>query len=124
MDSNRVLNKLEFDKILERLKQYCLLPLAQEKAETLVPYTDRAPIEAALAETDEGKGLLRVYPTWSVRGAKEIRGYLNRCDRGGMLTPEELLDVRDTLRTGRQVRKFLAEKKDGYVRLWSTVEFI
>ncbi len=121
---NRSLEKLEFNKVLEKLKKYCLLPLGQELAEALVPYRERDLISGALDQTDQGKYLLRTHPTWTVRGAKEIRNHLERCRRGGVLAPEELLDVRDTLRTGRQMRNFLTERKEECSALWSVLEFV
>ncbi|MHB8127105.1 MAG: endonuclease MutS2 [Desulfitobacteriaceae bacterium] len=114
---DKVLIKLGFDKIRLFLTEYCILPRAGEIAETLVPFTDREEITVALRETDEGKELLRGNPLFSVRGAKEIRSYLNRCQRGGVLNPLELLELRDTLRTGRRVRQNLLEGKGEFPRL-------
>ncbi len=114
---DKVLIKLGFDKIRLLLMDYCILPRAGEIAETLVPFTDREEITVALRETDEGKELLRGNPLFSVRGAKEIRSYLERCHRGGALNPLELLELRDTLRTGRRVRQNLIEGKGEFPRL-------
>jgi len=41
-------------------------------------------VRRMLRETDEGRTLLRINPLFSVRGAKEIRPYLERCARGGV----------------------------------------
>ncbi|MFZ3101673.1 MAG: endonuclease MutS2 [Desulfitobacteriaceae bacterium] len=114
---DKVLIKLGFDKIRLFLMDYCILPRAGEIAETLVPFTDREKITVALRETDEGKELLRGNPLFSVRGAKEIRNYLERCQRGGALNPLELLELRDTLRTGRRVRQNIIEGKGEFSRL-------
>lgn len=107
----RVIRKLDFDKILARLSEKCMLPRAQELAEELKPYTSHELVRESLEETGEGKALLRVSPLFSVRGAKEIRPYLERCLRGGTLNPEELLHIRDTMKTARQIKQSILEGK-------------
>jgi DNA mismatch repair protein MutS2 len=114
---DKVLIKLGFDQIRIHLKEHCVLQRTNEIAETLVPFTDRVQITGALNETNEGKEFLRGNPLFSVWGAKEIRSYLARCQRGGVLNPLELLELRDTLRTGRRVRQTLLESKGEFPRL-------
>lgn len=113
----KVLHKLDFPKIQERLAEFCRLPRSRELALALRPYTNTERIGKLLQETDEGKELLRLHPLFSVGGAKEVRPFLERCLRGGVLAPEELLQVRDTLRAGRQVRNFFSEDKGNFPRL-------
>lgn len=120
----RVVRKLDFDKILERLANQCLLPRAREIAEELKPYVSHDLVREALEETGEGKALLRVNPLFSVRGAKEIRPYLERCLRGGVLTPEELLHIRDTLKTARQIKQSVLEGKTEVPHLKEIIEGI
>lgn len=118
----RVLEKLEFDKLLQRLAGLCLLPVAAETAKDLFPDTELESVRIRLEETEEGKELLRQNPLFSVRGAKEIRAYLKRCERGGILSPEELLHIRDTLKAGRQVKQGIAENKLELRHLGNTVQ--
>ena len=120
----RVVRKLDFDKIMERLANQCLLPRAREIAEELKPYVSHDLVREALEETGEGKALLRVNPLFSVRGAKEIRPYLERCLRGGVLTPEELLHIRDTLKTARQIKQSVLEGKTEVPHLKEIIEGI
>ncbi len=105
----RVLNKLDFDKMTSRLAGYCLLRRGQEIARALLPYTAQGEVERALEETGEAKALLRKNPLFSVRGAKDIQVLLERAMVGGVLTPEELLLVKDTLKAGRIVRQDILE---------------
>ncbi|AGA67743.1 DNA mismatch repair protein, MutS family [Desulfitobacterium dichloroeliminans LMG P-21439] len=107
----RVIRKLDFDKILEGLAQLCLLPRAQELAKDMKPFAHLDLVREALEETGEAKSILRVNPLFSVRGAKEIRPLLERCLRGGTLTPDELLQIRDTLKAARYVKQSLLEGK-------------
>ncbi|MDR3600989.1 MAG: endonuclease MutS2 [Desulfosporosinus sp.] len=114
----KVLNKLDFPKVLSRLAEYCILPRAKELAIALIPYIDWEAVRLALQETDEGKNLLRGNPLFSVRGAKEIRSYIERCLRGGVIHGEELLEIRDTLRVGRKIKLLLQELNEMFPGLW------
>jgi DNA mismatch repair protein MutS2 len=114
---DKVLNKLDFPKVLTRLAEYCILPRAKELALGLIPYVDWESVRLALLETEEGKNLLRGNPLFSVRGAKEIRPYIKRCLRGGTIHGEELLEIRDTLRVGRKIKQLLVETQEGFPAL-------
>ncbi|MHB8077034.1 endonuclease MutS2 [Desulfosporosinus fructosivorans] len=118
---DKVLNKLDFPKVLSRLADYCILPRARELAVGLKPFIDFESVRLALQETEEGKNFLRGNPLFSVRGAKEIRPYIERCLRGGVILGEELLEVRDTLRVGRRIKQLLQESKEEFPRLGEIV---
>lgn len=109
--NERVIRKLDFDKILDRLAGFCLLPRAREMAEALRPHNNRGQVQVALEETGEGRAILRTNPLFSVRGAKEVRPLLERCIRGGTLSPDELLNIRDTLKAARLVKQSILDGK-------------
>ncbi|GAB6156519.1 endonuclease MutS2 [Desulfosporosinus burensis] len=115
---DKVLSKLDFPKVLSRLADYCILPRAKELAIGLKPFVDLELVRLGLQETDEGKDLLRGNPLFSVRGAKEIRPYIERCLRGGVIHGEELLEIRDTLGVGRKIKQLLMESREQFPRLW------
>lgn len=120
--------KLDYGKIREHLSGLCMLPGAKEIAESLVPSADLHTVRQTLRETDEGRILLRLNPLFSVRGAREIRPYLERCERGGILNPAELLEIRDTLKAARQIRQTILEsktaEKESYQELFSLRQII
>lgn len=115
---DKVLSKLDFPKVLARLAEYCTLPRTKELAMGLTPHVAWELVRLSLCETDEGKSLLRGNPLFSVRGAKEIRPYIERCLRGGVIHGEELLEIRDTLQVGRRIKQFFLESKEEFPRLW------
>lgn len=125
--SEKVLEKLDFLKIKEQLSGYCILARAKEIAEQLVPRSEIREVRSMLRETDEAKVLLRLNPLFSVRGAKEIRPSLERCVRGGVLQPEELLELKDTIRVARQAKSTIMEDssaKSDYAELFSLREIV
>ncbi|HBV88097.1 MAG TPA: endonuclease MutS2 [Desulfosporosinus sp.] len=115
---DKVLNKLEFPKVLAKLADFCILPRAKELAFGLKPYIDLELVRLELQKTNEAKILLRGNPLFSVRGSKEIRTYIERCLRGGVIQGEELLEIRDTLRVGRKTKQHLLEYKEEFPGLW------
>ena len=108
---DRVLRKLDYDKILVQLAERCALPYAREMAEALRPFLTLEEVRAALDETTEARTILRINPLFSIGSAKEIRSYLERTLRGGVLVPEELLHLRDTLRSARQTKHYVLDSK-------------
>jgi len=118
---DKVLKKLDFPKVLSRLAEYCILPRARELAIGLKPYVDLESVRSELQKTEEAKNLLRGNPLFSVRGSKEIRSYIERCLRGGVIQGEELLEIRDTLRVGRKTKQLLLESREEFPGLWDIV---
>jgi len=117
----KVLNKLDFPKVLSCLGEYCILPRAKELALDLKPYVELESVRTELQKTEEAKNLLRGNPLFSVRGSKEIRSYIERCLRGGVIQGEELLEIRDTLRVGRKTKQLLLESREEFPGLWDIV---
>ncbi len=120
----RVSNKLDFYKICDGLASHCRLPRAKELAKVLKPFTNFELVKEALDQTSEGKELLRLNPLFSVGGAKEVRLYLERVLRGGTLGLEELLDIRDTLKVGRFMKRSLSESKTPYPLLQGIMDLV
>ncbi len=63
------------------------------------------------ARTSEARRLLSEHDNLSVGGARDVRPQAELAARGGVLTPEELLDIKATLTAGRDLKRFF-EKLD------------
>ena len=111
------IEKLELPKILARLEDMCASSLGRELVKELVPSTDLEEIQIWQQETGEATDLLRLYPTFSLGGVRDIRGHLWRVTRGAVLQPNELIEVLDTVQAGRRLRNFFAKVKEDYPRL-------
>ena len=102
---DRVLAVLEFDKVLDLLEQRCTFSVASELALDLEP-SDHAPlVRRWLALTAEARALLQALPDFSVRGARDIRGTVAGARVGILLTPQQLMEIQDTLGGGRNLRR-------------------
>ncbi len=115
----KTLKRLDYHKILEKVAQYCSSALGREKVLALRPVAELAAAVRLMAETSEGRELLRLDPLARLEGWKDIRVPLARAGRGGVLDPGELLDVAATLAASRTVKNFFAGRRDRYPLLSS-----
>ncbi len=115
MDS-KTLSVLEYPKVLERLKTFCDFSASMELARSLEPTESYDLALARLAETSEARKLFSIQDI-GIGGAHDIRGAVDLAARGGVLDPQQLLDVKSTLISSRDLKKSLERKTDEYPRL-------
>lgn len=113
----RTLEVLEYNKILELLKQKTNSPYSRELAEALTPSIDFIEVQQRLAETSEACSVLRTQPVVPLGGVREIRAALRRAEIGAVLDTAELLGIANTLYAMRRLKRFLAELEGDYPQL-------
>jgi DNA mismatch repair protein MutS2 len=111
------LQTLEFNKILERLADYCAFPVSAEKARAVRPSIDIEEAECWQAETRETLHMLNTRGTLSIGGARDIRETVDLAAHSGVLTPTDLLDVRSSLIAARNLERSLERQADQYPNL-------
>ncbi|MFZ5898776.1 MAG: endonuclease MutS2 [Bacillota bacterium] len=110
----RTLERLEFNKILERLARHVSSPLGREGALALTPTSDLASITRMLAETGEAVLLLRLDPTAELGGWYDVRESLAKAERGAVLEGEALSRIGLTLGAVQRIKKFFKERGERY----------
>lgn len=105
------LKVLEFGEIKEILASKALSAKARELVSSLRPYTSLSLIEKRLKETTEAKNLLVAYERTPIYKTADIRLHIKRAAMGGILQPAELLDVTETLRLTRTIKRFLIQRE-------------
>jgi len=103
----RHLATLEFPKILARLESHTSFAAGAELARGLHPVNDIQEIRSQLAVTHEARTLLAAKPSTTIGGARDVRERAIAAERGIVLAPSDLLDVRDTLSAGQTLRRSL-----------------
>ncbi|MEB2333659.1 MAG: endonuclease MutS2 [Anaerolineaceae bacterium] len=116
MDS-KTLQVLEYNKIRERLKAFCDFSASMELALTLEPTDSFDLALARLVETTEARSLFSTNDNIGIGGAHDIRQAVDLAARGGVLDPEQLLDIKSTLISCRELKKSLERKTDECPRL-------
>ncbi len=115
MDS-KTLHVLEYDKIRERLKGFCDFSASMQLALALEPTDSHDLALARLAETTEARLIFSTNDI-GIGGAHDIRPAVDLAARGGVLDPEQLLDIKSTLISCRELKKSLERKTDEFPRL-------
>lgn len=116
------LTLLEFPKILERLAGYCSFALSAEKARALRPSADLFEARHRQEVTAEAVRLLRAHPGMSIGGVRDVRPLIDLARHGGVLAPQELLDIKSTLVAARSLGRSFERLVLQYPNLCAIVE--
>ena len=108
---------LEFPKILHKLASYAMFSASKELALALRPSPYLAEAQAWQAETSEAVHLLSAKVGMSVGGSRDVRPLTARAQRGAILLPTELLEIRQTLIAARDLQRTITRLAEVYPRL-------
>jgi DNA mismatch repair protein MutS2 len=114
---------LEFDKIKEQLRGFTRTAAGEQKASALAPLDDMDKIISLQKETSEAVQLLLHYDL-IFKGVKDLKPSFQRAERGGVLSPGELLEIENFLKALESVRNFFSredEMEDKLPRLFDLV---
>ncbi len=110
--NSKHLSVLEFSKIRERLARYADFAPGKELALALTPSSCLAEARQRQAETREARWLLSVKSEVGVGGARDVRPALQQAALEAALTPGDLLDIRQTLISARDLGRAIAPLSD------------
>ncbi|MGD8584552.1 MAG: Smr/MutS family protein [Chloroflexota bacterium] len=103
---------LEFDKVLKRLAALTSFSAGQSLALRVEPTTYIEDARRWQAETREALALFDVRTDITIGGARDVRRPADNAQRGYVLPPEDILDVRATIAAGRDLRRKLDRLED------------
>ena len=99
------LTKLELDKVLALLADHASSPAAKERCLAVRPLDDAEDIRLLQAQTSAACKLITLKGSPSFGGIVDVGASLSRADRGGCLSPEELLRVATVLKAARTAKE-------------------
>ncbi len=102
---------LEYPKILEKVAREAAFSASKALVMELRPTPDLEEARRRLAFTSEASHLIDLRNDAGIQGARDIRPYLERAAREGVLNPGELLEVQATIKSSLFVAHLL-EKLD------------
>ncbi|MCI3919576.1 endonuclease MutS2 [Paenibacillus sp. TRM 82003] len=103
----KLLDKLEFPKILNKLESHAATSVGKALALAAMPSGDLEEVTHRLQGTDEAAAVDRMKGAAPFGGVTDIRASLKRSLIGGTLSAHELLAVGDTALGGRRVKRFV-----------------
>lgn len=108
--NQKVLKTLEYNKIIEKLKDAATSSLGKEKCAALLPETNLSHIKEMQAETSDALSRLLKNGSLSFFGLKDIRPSLMRLDVGSVLSAKELLEISSLLNVALRVKTYGREE--------------
>lgn len=105
------LNALQFPQIQQELAGHAACQLGKELALATAPLPSLARIQQVQQETAEAKAVLAAGRSVPFGSIQDVRVQVERADHGGVLRPEHLLAVADTIYGCRQLHRFLMEQR-------------
>ncbi|HEX9675835.1 MAG TPA: endonuclease MutS2 [Anaerolineales bacterium] len=116
MDS-KDLEALELPKVLVGLAARAAFSASRDLALSLSPTADLAEARRRQAETSEARRLLELRPELSVGGARDVRPRVGAAARGAVLEPGDLLEIKDTLLSARDLRRSFEKLEQSFPEL-------
>lgn len=110
----RTIRVLEYEKIRAMLVERAATNMGKEIAGEVEPVANFHQVKERQAETNEARAILRTGKSVPLGGIHDVRKALERSMRGAVLEPEEFLDIADTIRGGRRLKKFLLEIREDF----------
>ncbi|MBN1681290.1 MAG: endonuclease MutS2 [Anaerolineae bacterium] len=98
---------LELAKILAQLASFTSFSASMELAHNLTPTSYLDETQDRLQETTEARTLLENHDHITIGGARDVRRDVLAAERGVLLDPQILLDIRATLRQATTLRRIL-----------------
>ena len=106
MTNNTYIEKLEFNKILEKLSDYCVTYLGKELANNLKVSNDINIVKLTLKETEEAVNLIYKNSTPPLSTIADISKYLKILESGMLLTNMPLLQLAQIFKTAQELKKY------------------
>ncbi|RDU22016.1 endonuclease MutS2 [Anaerosacchariphilus polymeriproducens] len=91
---NYIKDMLEFDKIIDKLREYTVTEKAKERFKKLAPYLNEGELLSKLKETTEARKLLDTQGTPPLAAVDKIREIGEAAEKGELLSIEELEKVK------------------------------
>jgi len=104
---SRVLQTLEYNKIIELVTEHTTFEAGKQLIEQLTPNNRFETVQTLLEETDEALTILRLRGHVPMGGMKDIRPHAKRAQMDGMLSSAELMEISSTIRASRIFRQFI-----------------
>lgn len=103
---NNSLKKLEFDKILEHVSNYCKTYIGKNHVSELRPLQDKKGIQKMLDETSQGVVLIQRNSTPPLGEIADIKVYLKSLDSYGTLSIKALLEIQNILQMSSNLKNY------------------
>lgn len=110
--NEKTLKVLEYLKIIDILSEYASSSLGKERILALRPMTDVIKMKKALQETSETIKIILQKGRIPLGGLSDIRPFLKKAKIRAILSPGELLQIAQVLKSSEEVKNYIREERD------------
>lgn len=110
--NDKSLRVLEFNKIKDKIKEYCSSGASKDLIDALVPYDNIYEVREHLEETKEAFKLLTKKGAPPFEGLYDVRDDIKRAEKGSSLMPEALIKIAQMLRCSRRFKEYVKHKPE------------
>jgi DNA mismatch repair protein MutS2 len=122
-DLPRLYSKLEFDKVLKRIRAHTQSDLGACRADEIVPFADLPILERELSLVSECRSILEAEDFVGMAGVKDVRNIIHKASiEDSFISAAEFKDVLSTLMATRVLKDFLKKLKPKYALLAALVD--
>ena len=109
--NNETFIKTQFNEIKQQLSSYAISSFGKKRIANTQPHSKLSVVEKRLTETTEAKQLLDSNLHVPFMGLQSIEHITNQLEKGFVLTPQELMEYADFLRSLRLIRQFFEKNQ-------------
>ena len=109
--NNETYTKTQFNEIKQQLSSYAISSFGKKLIEATQPHSKLSVVKKRLTETTEAKNLLDSNLHVPFMGLQSIEHITNQLEKGFVLTPQELLEYADFLRSLRLIQQFFEKNQ-------------
>lgn len=110
--NDKSLRVLEYEKIINNLKEQCITFLGKNLSDNLSPKTDLIKIQEMLDETEEAYKMILRIGRPPLSEIEQVDDYLKRAMIGGSLTPYGLIQISRVLKVSRELKTYILSQKE------------
>ncbi|AYE35568.1 endonuclease MutS2 [Clostridium septicum] len=110
--NDKSLRVLEFNKIKEKLKFYVVTSSGKEIVENLKPYNTAFEVRNKLKESSEALDILIRKGAPPFEGLFDVREALERAEKGGVLSPGQLLRIGGMFKCSRRFKEYISRSEE------------
>ena len=104
------LEKLEYNKILEKLQTFCKTYLGKEEVKKLQPYTKEEEVKEKLKETDEAINMIYKTGNIAISEIADNTDGINILKAEGVLSAKKILEIVQVLKVSETLKKYFQKE--------------
>jgi len=112
---------LQWDELVQAIAGYCYGEVAAARLAARQPAASRVEAQDRMARTAAALEALALGTPIPARGVPALEPIVERAERGGVASAEELRDVSTTLEVARRVRRYASAQREAVPLLWDVL---